>query len=185
MEKKTKNLILRKARKEDLEDIYNNVWCDENLANNMLWKVNSNIQEAKERLEKTIEYQKDNYAFFVALRENNIPIGFAGILGNSHGIYEETGICISSKFQGRGFGKEVLLALETLVFDKLKGSKFIYGCFRENEISKRLCLSQGFKYLNSKTILREHDKTEHLVDYYYLNKESYTLNHANKIRKTK
>ena len=89
------------------------------------------------------------------------------------GIYEESGICIATKYQGRGYGKEVVSALKDLVFSKLKGERFIYGCFQSNEKSKRVCLSQGFKYLKSESRVREYDKMKYISDYYYLDKERY------------
>jgi len=50
-------IILRKARSEDLDSMWNNIWQDKELAKYMLWKPVENIEEAKIRLQKTIEYQ--------------------------------------------------------------------------------------------------------------------------------
>jgi hypothetical protein len=55
-----KKIILRKARAEDLDSMWNNIWRDKEF---MLWKPVENIEEAKIRLQKTIEYQKSNLAF--------------------------------------------------------------------------------------------------------------------------
>ena len=38
----TDRLILRKARLEDLDDIYNNIWRDKEIASTMLWKISNN-----------------------------------------------------------------------------------------------------------------------------------------------
>ena len=64
----TENLILRKAKLTDLELIWKNVWSDEQIAENMLWKVTKTREEAVERLNRTIKYQADNYAYFVCLK---------------------------------------------------------------------------------------------------------------------
>ena len=169
----TENLILRKAKQEDLEKIWKNVWNDEKIAETMLWKTSNTYEEAVERLNRTIKYQADNYAYFICLKSNDEPIGFAGIKEKGNGIYEESGICIARKHQGKGYAKEVVQTLKQLIFEELKGRRFIYGCFSNNEKSRKVCVSQGFKYLNSENIIRDWDKKEFLVDYYYFDKEMY------------
>lgn len=169
----TKNLVLRKARETDLDKIWNNVWRDEKIAENMLWEPTLNIDDVTLRLKRTIKYQKDNYAYFVCLKETDEPIGFAGIYEKENNIYEESGICISRKYQGKGYAKEVVEVLKKLVFEELKGDKFLYGCFSINESSRRVCLSQGFKYLDSVKVIRDWDKKEFIVDNYYFDKEMY------------
>lgn len=169
----TKNLILRKAKVEDLNLIWRNIWSDKRIAENMLWEVTTSLEEAKKRMERTIKYQSEHYAYFVCLKTNDEAIGFCGVNEQEKGIYEESGICIATKYQGRGYGKEVVSALKDLVFSKLKGEKFIYGCFQSNEKSKRVCLSQEFKYLKSESHVREYDKMKYISDYYYLDKEMY------------
>lgn len=49
----------------------------------------------------------------------------------------------------------------------------MYDCFKENEKSRRTCLSYGFKYFESKNIIREHDKKEFILDCYYLDRDMY------------
>ncbi len=54
----TKDLILRKAKQEDLKSIFNNYWCSEKSSKYMLWVPQKNLQEAQERLNRTFEFQK-------------------------------------------------------------------------------------------------------------------------------
>ncbi len=175
-ELETKNLILRKAKESDLDSIWNNIWIDEEIANNMLWEVTKTKELAIERLNRTINYQKDNYAYFVCLKSKDEPIGFAGVTEIENGIYEDSGICISRKYQGRGYAKEVVDALKKLVFVSLKGNRFIYGCFKENEKSRNVCLSRGFIYFKSEKTIREWDNKELIVDYHYFDKDMYMKN---------
>lgn len=169
----TENLILRKAKKDDLQLIWKNVWQDEEIAKNMLWKTTKTEEEAKIRLEKTINFQQENYAYFVCLKSNNEPIGFAGIYEKENGIFEESGICIAQKCQGKGYGKEVVGVLKKLIFEQLGGKRFIYSCFSTNEKSRRVCLSHGFKYFKSEETVREHDGMKFIIDYYYIDREMY------------
>ena len=41
----TENLILRKAQESDLYDIFNNIWSDKNIYENMFFKPTTNIEE--------------------------------------------------------------------------------------------------------------------------------------------
>lgn len=169
----TNNLILRKAKKDDLEYIWNNIWIDDDIASNMLWKPTKTREDAITRLDRTIEYQSKNYSYFICLKSNDEPIGFAGIVEKEPGIYEESGICICRKYQKNGYAKEVVNVLKILVFEKLSANRFLYGCFSTNEPSRKVCLSQGFKYLNSSNVTRDWDNKEFVVDYYYFDKEMY------------
>ena len=169
----TKHLVLRKARLDDLESIYNNVWSKKELCKYMLWKVTDSLDEAKIRLDKTIEFQKNHYAYFITEKDKNIPIGFAGVIEAEPNVYEECGICISNQYQNKGYGKEVVNCLKKLVFETLKGDKFIYSCFSINEVSKYLCLSTGFRYFTSMTKIRDYDNFEYISDSYYMDKEMF------------
>ena len=169
----TEHLLLRKATIDDLDFIWNRVWKEEELSRMMLWEPTYTFEEAKQRLEKTIEYQKEHDAYFVCLKDTNEPIGFAGIRALPANEYEESGICIAKDFQGRGYAKEVVAALKKLIFEQLGGKRFYYGCFHENEKSRRVCLSQGFRYHHSQINVREWDHYEHQSDYYYFDRAMY------------
>lgn len=166
----TDRLILRKAKLSDLDNIYNNVWSDTSIADNMLWKVTKTKEEAINRLNRTINYQKDHYSYFICLKDSDEVIGFIGVFECDKHIYEDTGICIANNYQSQGYGREALKVMIELVFNTLKGKTFLYSCFRENIKSKNLCTSLGFIYKETKITIREHDKKEFIVDYYYLNK---------------
>lgn len=171
----TDRLIIRKAKFDDLDSIYNNIWSDEDISSTMLWKVNKTKKSAVERLDRTIKFHKDNYSYFVCLKDTDEAIGFAGFreVENNKGVYEDYGLCIAAKYQGMGFAKEVISSFLDLVFNKLGGKRFIYGCFNTNEKSRSVCLGLGFKYLNTDEIIREHDNKKFTVDHYYLDKEMY------------
>ena len=164
----TRTLVLRKARDTDLETIWKNVWSDEKLAEKMLWQPTRTLEEARERMLRTKQYQSVYDAFFVCLKENDEPIGFAGIREDSPGEFEETGICICAREQGKGFGREVLEALIDLAFETHKGQVFYYSCFRGNAPSEALCRSCGFVYKDSDVRRRAYDGYEYLCDRYVL-----------------
>ncbi len=167
----TPHLLLRKARKDDLETIWKNVWSDETLAKTMLWQPCPTMEEARERLEHILPYHDKNDAFFICLRETDEAIGFAGVRETAPGEFEETGLCIARQYQGMGYGKEMLKALIHLVFDMRGGKRFLYACFHENAASAALCQSCGFTYSHSEKGIRAHDSYAYLCDYYRLTRE--------------
>lgn len=169
----TDRLILRKARLDDLDDIYNNIWSREEIAKYMLWKTTKNLEDAKIRINKTINYQSRNFAYFIVLKDSDKVIGFCGFKEIDKDIYEDAGLCIALEYQGIGYAKEVVKKLLDIVFNNLNGKRFIYSCFRENEKSRNVCLGLGFKYLKSENKIREYDQYNYISDSYYLdNKKS-------------
>lgn len=172
----TPNLILRKARRDDVDAIWKNVWCDDEISKWMIWQTTRTREEAEARIERTIKYQSENYAYFVCLKSTDEPIGFAGIVEINDGIFEESGICIAQKCQSRGYAKEVVRALESLIFNELGGIKFIYTCFNNNVRSKKVCQALGFEYFDNVKKTREWDGYEYTLDMYFKDKNMYENN---------
>lgn len=162
----TARLVLRKARKADLDAIWHNVWSDAKLARTMLWQPTLSLEEAQQRMERTISLQSLHFTYFVCLKETDVPIGFAGIREVAPGVFDEMGLCIARAHQKKGYGKEMLEALVSLAFDKLGGHTFLYSCFRENTPSANLCKSLGFHYTHTDTGTRAWDGYQYTCDHF-------------------
>ena len=166
-------VVLRKARLDDLELMYDRVWSDARVAKYMLWEVNESLEEAKDRLKRTIEYHKDHYAYFITLKDIDEPIGFVGFKEIESGVFEDTGAALGCDFHGKRYAKEAVALLLNLMFNELGAHKVILSCFNVNEASRRLILSLGFTYFKDGKIIREHDNQEFDIEFYCLNKEDY------------
>ena len=129
-----KNIILRKATLDDLNDLYKNIWSDEDMAKYMLWQVSSDISSAKDRLIRTINYQKDNLGYVVSVKETNEVIGITGINEYEKNRYMEKGICVAKQHRRKGYAKEILDMLLYISFDIYKGKDFLYSCVEYNDI---------------------------------------------------
>lgn len=169
----SENFILRKAESKDLEPIFKNIWSDENISKYMFWQPSKTYSETKDRLYRTIEYQRSNLAYFVCLKDTDEAIGFGGIKEVKPNVYAESGLCITSKYQGLGYGKELLSALLDLAFNKLNASEFIYESMSNNEKSKNLCLHFGFQFIESRKEVRSWDNYECIIEKYSLKRENY------------
>jgi len=96
----THDLILKKAQFSDWEALYRNVWRHEETARYMLWTVTPSEEAAKERMHRTIAFQKDHDAFTVYEKASGEAIGWAGFTSLEPGVYEETSIALGPAFTG-------------------------------------------------------------------------------------
>ena len=168
-----KNIVLRKAKSSDYKSMLKHVWSDESVYKWMLFQPTFTEKDAIDRCERSINFQKDHYAYFIALKETDEAIGLCAIDESEPFVFKECGICIGTVFQGKGYGKEIVSLLLDLAFNKLKGDKFVYGYYQDNVKSKRLAESFGFKYFETEKIVRQWDNTEKTIDYCCLTKEEW------------
>lgn len=164
----TKDLTLKKASLDDVNDMYNNIWSESESAKYMLWIPTKNIDEAKDRMIKTIEFQKDRIAYLVYEKQSGQAIGFAGMKEIEDNVYEDSGIGIGTKYVGRGYGKQILMALVDYCFEDLCAIKIVCSCRTENIASKKMQLSCGFQYSRSKDMIDKRDGLSYVLDFYEL-----------------
>lgn len=164
----TKDLILAKAKMEDVDLMFKNFWSDKESAKYMLWRPLETIEQAKVKMEKTINYQKDNFAFIVYEKSSMQPIGMAGFMVVEPGVYEDSGIGLGSKFGGKGYGTQILQVFIDYIFNTLNAKKILYSCFRENVASHKLISKFDFNYLFTIADVREWDNLQYAVDYYQM-----------------
>ena len=162
----TRDLFLKKASMDDVYDMHVNIWSKDETAKHMLWQPTRNIEEAKIRMLKTIEYQKNNLAYLIYEKKTEKAIGFAGMNEIGYKVYKDCGIAIGPEYVGCGYGKQILKSLMDYCFKDLDANKIVCSCRRENKISKKLLLSCGLHYSHTlpKTDIR--DGTDYLLDIY-------------------
>ena len=169
----TKDLILAKATMADLESIYHNYWCSEKTAKYMFWVPQKNIEEARDRLERTIEYQKNNFAFLVYEKSSGQAIGQTGMKEISPNVYEDSGIGIGEKFVGRGYGKQILKAMIDCLFEKCNAEKIVCTCHTDNIPSAKMQQACGLKYSHSEIVTRPKDGLVYKSDFYEITKQEW------------
>ena len=98
----TKDLILRKAEFDDWKAMYRNVWSHPETARYMMWRVTKTEEAARERIRRTIEFQREHDTFFVCEKKSGQPIGFAGWEELAPHSFRETGIALGPEYVGRG-----------------------------------------------------------------------------------
>ncbi len=151
----TDSLILKKAGFEDWKAMYRNVWSRPETAKYMAWRVTTEEEDAKVRMQKTIKYQENHDTYLVYEKKSGQAIGFAGVEEIRPHSYQDAGIALGPEYVGKGYGKQILqLLLEYC--RSLGGKEFYYSTRANNEASKALALSCGFvyRYAEKKTDLR-------------------------------
>ena len=162
----TKDLILRKGGFEDWKSMYDNVWSHPETAQYMLWEVTSSEEDARSRMERTIRWQAEHYAWFVVEKCSGKCIGFAGFIEIGPGVYEDIGIALGPDYVGRGYGKQVLNCLLSFAFENLNGDKFIGSSRSENTASIALQRSCGFEFTRSENRTDPRNGTDYTLNFY-------------------
>ena len=164
----TKDLIITKAKLEDADVMFENFWSDKQSAEYMLWKPLETLDQAKEKMVRTIDRQKDSFTYTVYEKKTMQPIGIAGFIEVEPGVYEDCGIGLGSKFCRKGYGTQILQVFIDYIFNDLKAKKILYSCFRENIASHKLVAKFNFNYIFTIADVREWDGLEYGVDYYQM-----------------
>lgn len=167
----TRDLILRKGVYEDWQDIYETVWQHPETARYMLWDVTTSESEARARMERTLRWQAEHFAYFVEEIGSGRCIGFAGFMEIAPGVYEDTGVALGPEYVGRGYGKQVLNALLTIAFDRLNGERFIGSARAENAASIALQRACGFVFTHSESRTDPRNGEEYTLNFYEKRRE--------------
>ncbi|MCI8606860.1 MAG: GNAT family N-acetyltransferase [Hungatella sp.] len=144
----TRDLILRKAVYEDWKSMYLNVWSRPETARYMVWRVTADEVGAKERIERTIAWQKTHDAWLVCVKDRGEAVGFGGVKRLGPDSWGETGIALGPEYVGRGYGRQVLLMMMKYC-RSLGGREFFYSTRAANEASRALALCCGLVYGHS------------------------------------
>ena len=164
----TEHLRLGKARPEDWEAMWKNVWSRPACARYMYWDVTETEEEARDRMRRTVEYQKLRPdAWLIYEKSSGQAIGYTGLHENEPGILEEAGICIGEDWFRRGYGREILRLLLRLARER--GVKEFRAYVREdNEASRRLIRSEGLPLWKKEEITWQKDGSRVILETYRL-----------------
>ena len=168
-----KHIVLRKARETDWKSMLEQVWGDEAVYQWMLFQPTLTPADAMDRCRRSILFQQDHLAWFVALKDTDEAIGLCAIREAEPGHFEECGICIGKRHQGKGYGKEIVSLLLELAFQKLGAVDVRYGYDQNNVRSKKLAMSFGFVYDRTEQFTRPWDGAPKTIDSCLLTRERY------------
>ena len=149
-ELKTKHLLLRKMRLEDVECYYERIGSSEDVTKYMLWQPHQSVQESKESVEKVLSrYEAGNsYTWAIALAEDDSIIGRIDLLR-----FEESdsrcsfAYMLGKDFWGRGYGTECLKAVFGFAFEKMEMQTIAADHMSENVGSGKVMQKAGMHFV--------------------------------------
>ncbi|MBN1468041.1 MAG: GNAT family N-acetyltransferase [Fusobacteriaceae bacterium] len=135
----TNNLILRKIRKDDVDDFY------EYSSNPEVTKYLSYIHTKKEDAEEYISKKIEQYSHGTCMIwgiENKKDKKYIGACGFTHWDIEnnfaEIAYTLSQKYWGQGFASEIMEKIIEFGFNKMMLNRIEALCFKDNEKSYKL-----------------------------------------------
>lgn len=160
----TENLYIKAITLDYKDDIFREFTAE--IAFHMFPKPAEKIEETIEFIEKSVKENKkgSNFQAVILHKANNDFIGCAGL----HHINTKTpefGIWIKKSAQGKGFGKEVIIALKKWADENLDYEYILYPVDSENYPSRKIPESLAGK------VAREYDEVNmsgrklHLLEY--------------------
>jgi len=144
----TERMLLRPAKVEDAQIIYNNWTSDPDVAKFMRWNVHGSVDETIDYLTRTeINVADENsYDWLFVLKATNEPIGSGGVFHSKKHDMFELGYGIMKACWGKGFATEAATAIMKFAIEEL-GKTQLYACVaNENPASGSVLKKLGFVY---------------------------------------
>ncbi len=162
----TQDLFLKKCEFDDWKDMYQNIWCHEESAKYMLWKITTSEEAARVRMMKCLAAQeKSPYNWTVFEKRSGQAIGWAVMDEVEQGVFEDQGIAIGPAFSGRGYGKQIVNAMVELARAELGAEKIIFSYRSRNIASQKMLESCGFVYSHNEEKMDPRDGQPYEVVY--------------------
>lgn len=154
-----KRVRLRKIRKPDAKDIYENA-KDKEIARHTTLPHPYRLKHAEEFIKKTQKglRKKEYFELGIELKEEKKIIGMMSLL---HVDYEnknaEVGYWVGKRYWRQGYGKEALDLILDFGFKRLKLARIYARVMHPNKASAKLLEKSGFEYEGRmrKTTLRK------------------------------
>lgn len=164
----TEHLRLGKARMEDWESMWKNVWSRPACARYMYWDVTETEEEARDRMRRTVEYQRLRPdAWLIYEKASGLAIGYTGLRELEPGVLEETGICIGEDYFRRGYGREILRLLIRTVRER-DFKEFLLYVRQDNTASRQLIRSEGLPFWKQEEVTWQKDDSRVILETYRL-----------------
>lgn len=162
----TENLLLKSGSKEDWADLYEHFWSHDEAFAGLFQKPCQTPKAAQKKAAAYAAMHREvPTEFFVYEKSSGKAIGVAGLKPLEAALFTVTDIAIGPDFWGKGYGKQILLALTTLAAD-LGAHRVLYNCFQQNIPSRRLAQSCGYRYFKTEKAELTKNGENVLLDYF-------------------
>ncbi|MCF0115707.1 MAG: GNAT family N-acetyltransferase, partial [Erysipelotrichaceae bacterium] len=155
----------------DYLSIWKNVWCHEETAKYMQWNVTLDEESAKDRMVRTMNFQKEHDMYFIYDKQRNEAIGFAGIEEVREGVVSEMSIALGVDYVRQGLGKEVLECLKEYARSIYEAKQFECACNKLNIASRALIEACGGVFMFEENVLAHRDGSPYVLQHFVMNLE--------------
>lgn len=181
----TKDLILRKVKKEDAKDAYHN-WCSSEVVSKyVMWTKHKNQEETEKLYEMWEQDYEDltTYRWIVEERKTKEVIGTIDIPSKKWLIYGacEIGYCYGEKYWNKGYATQALKRVIQFLFEEVEAEVIFADHMSNNPASGCVMKKSGMTYdgtLRGRTVDKDGVRND-LVSY-SITKEEYFKNKENK-----
>ena len=118
----TARLILRKARTEDAQPMYDNWASDPDVVRFLTWPIHESVDASRQIIDLWINSyeQQDYYQWMIVVKEINQPIGSISVVSHKDHVHSaEIGYCISKAWWHQGIMSEAAQAVIDFLFDEV------------------------------------------------------------------
>lgn len=173
---RTGRLILRKIRREDVQDYYDRLGSSEDVTRGMLWEPHTDISQSVASVEKALRRYAEGgcYRWAIALPEDDRIIGVIEMLR----FDESDNSCsfaymLGKPWWSKGYGSEALRAAMDFVFTKIGVEVIRADHFTTNPASGAAMRKAGMTFI--KTIPDQYEKQGQKLDadLYQITKEAF------------
>ena len=144
----TDNLLLRKFKEDDYEDMYNNWASNPHVATSAGWPVHTDIESTKKLVKMWVdEYNGDNVFNWIVVEKNsNKAIGSITVVNKDmDNRVCEIGYNIGEYWWNKGYGTEAIKNVIDYLFSLDLFDVITAACFDDNYASCRVLEKNGFK----------------------------------------
>ena len=148
----TERLILREIRMEDIQEYYERLFGDGDVARYMLFDPHQDIGESLAHLQAGLEkYEQGHfYRWGAALKEDDSLIGLIELLR----FDEETNSCsfvymLGSDYWNRGYATEMLKAVLSFAFEELELERVVVDHMADNPASGAVMRKAGMRHIGT------------------------------------
>lgn len=144
----TEQLILRRYRPEDAEQLYLYLGSDPDMYKYSGWNPYATPEMAQETVSRFIDSYDDEHAYSWVMDVEDVVVGTIGAYDYEDG-HIEVGFSVVRGWQGRGFATEALTKILEYLTENEGISCVTAWCAAENEGSKRVLEKSGMHLVNT------------------------------------
>lgn len=135
------------------------MWFDEENGKYMSDPTKEYVDEVYKKALDNLETTTDGYYLTVVLKENNEPVGSAGIFPAENNVFD-IGYCVAKKHWQNGIGSEIV----SLLIDRLKemGATKITAEVARNNISSNKLLQKFDFYVEKESQFKKYNMDGHM-----------------------